>query len=53
MTIIVDQDGMVYQRDLGAEIVRRVAASERFDPHCPRTPIPEEHGEAATPEERG
>jgi hypothetical protein len=32
MTFVVDQDGVVFQRDLGAETGTRAAAITSFDP---------------------
>jgi hypothetical protein len=44
MTFIVNQDGQVWQRDLGDETARLATAMERFDPDSTWTPIAPEGG---------
>lgn len=49
MTFIVNQDGVVWQRDLGEQTSERAAAIQRFDPDSTWTPIPPEQEGGPTP----
>ena len=40
MTFIVNHDGVVYQKDLGADTANAAAAIRRFDPGPGWTPVP-------------
>ena len=43
MTFMVNQDGIIWQRDLGADTARLVAQIEHFNPDATWSPIPPEH----------
>jgi len=51
MTFIVDQDGVVFQKDLGDDTETRVAAVDAFDPDSSWTAVTESEDatEAAAP----
>jgi len=42
MTFIVNQDGLVWQKDLGDETATAAAAIDKFNPDSTWTPIPPE-----------